>query len=186
MYGLVNMAIEDLVTINFGADKWAAVKKKAGVEVDRFNVNEGYPDCITYGLVKAASEVLELPVEKILFAFGEFWVLHTAQKGYGDMLSAAGRDLPEFLEYLPTFHVRVALMFPHLQPPRFECSDREANKITMHYYSHRAGLSVFVEGLLHGVAKLYNTPASVEQTKFKDKGDDHDEFLVCWGDAIKK
>ncbi len=184
MYGMVNKAIEDLVTINFGADKWDAVKRKAGIEIDAFITNDAYPDCITYGLVTAASEVLELPVNKILFAFGEFWVLHTAQGGYGDLLSAAGRDMPEFLDYLPSFHIRVALMFPHLKPPRFECSDRESNRITMHYYSDRPGLSVFVEGLLNGVAKLYKTAAIVEQTRFKDKGDDHDEFLVRWGDAI--
>ncbi len=185
MYGMVNKAIEDLVTINFGADKWIAVKRKAGLEIDSFISNDAYPDCITYGLVSAASEVLGLPVSKILFAFGEFWVLHTAKSGYGDLLSAAGRDMPEFLDYLPSFHTRVALMFPHLKPPRFECSDRQSNRITMHYYSERPGLSMFVEGLLHGVAKLYETPATIEQTRFKDKGDDHDEFLVSWGDAIK-
>lgn len=141
MYGMVNKAIEDLVTINFGADKWEAIKRKAGIEVDAFISNDAYPDCITYGLVTAASEVLDLPVSKILYAFGEFWVLHTARKGYGDLLSAAGRNMPEFLDYLPSFHTRVA--------------------------------------------KLYETPATVEQTRFKDKGDDHDEFLVCWGAAMR-
>ncbi len=184
MYGLVNKAIEDLVTIKFGADKWDAIKRKAGIEVDSFISNDAYPDCITYGLVEAATEVLQLPASTILYAFGEFWVLHTAKKGYGDMLSAAGRDMPEFLDYLPQFHTRVALLFPHLKPPRFECSDRRSNQITMHYFSERKGLSVFVEGLLNGVAKLYETPALVEQTRFKEKGDDHDEFLVRWGDAL--
>ena len=34
MYGMVNKAIQDLVTIKFGEDKWEAVKRKAGVEID--------------------------------------------------------------------------------------------------------------------------------------------------------
>lgn len=184
MYGMVNKAVEDLVTIKFGIDKWEAIKRKAGVEVESFISNEPYDDSITYKLVGAATEVLGLTADQILFAFGEFWVLHTARKGYGDLLSSAGRNLPEFLDYLPAFHTRVALIFPNLKPPRFECSDRHPDRITMHYYSHRPGLSVFVQGLFSGVAKMYETPAQITQTRFKDKGDDHDEFLICWGTPV--
>ncbi len=180
MYGMVNKAVEDLVTINFGVDKWQAIKKKAGVTIDSFIAMDGYDDSITYSLVGAASEVLNLTPSQILFAFGEFWVLHTARLGYGDLLSAAGRDLPEFLDYLPSFHIRVALIFPHLKPPRFEVTDREENHMTMHYYSHRSGLSEFVKGLFSGVGRLYETPIEVTQTKSKDQGADHDEFLLRW------
>ena len=180
MYGMVNKAVEDLVTIKFGADKWQAIKKKAGVTVDSFISMDSYDDSITYGLVGAASEVLGLTPNQILFAFGEFWVLHTARLGYGDMLSSAGRNLPEFLDYLPSFHIRVALIFPHLKPPRFEVTDRETDHMTMHYYSHRPGLSEFVMGLLSGVGKLYETPVNITHTKSKDQGADHDEYLVQW------
>ena len=185
MYGMVNKAIQDLVTFKFGEDKWMAVKRKAGVEIDSFISNDAYPDSLTYGLVGAASEVLGLSSDDILFAFGEFWVLDTAAASYGDLLSSAGRNLGEFLDYLPSFHVRVALIFPNLKPPRFETSDRLPEQITMHYFSHRPGLSMFVLGLFSGLAKMYDTPATTTQTKFKDKGDDHDEFVVRWGNAMK-
>ena len=81
--------------------------------------------------------------------------------------------------------MRVALIFPNLKPPRFETSDRLPEQITMHYFSHRPGLSMFVLGLFSGLAKMYDTPATTTQTKFKDKGDDHDEFVVRWGNAMK-
>lgn len=97
MYGMVNKSVQALVTTNFGIDKWEAIKKKAGVKEDVFLSNESYPDATTYGLIGAATEVLGLSADEILFAFGEFWVLHTAREEYGDMLSSAGRDLPEFL-----------------------------------------------------------------------------------------
>jgi hypothetical protein len=183
MYGMVNKAIEDLVTIKFGEDKWKEIKRRAGVNIDVFISNDAYDDSITYGLVGAASEVLGLTPAQILFAFGEFWVLHTARLGYGDLLSAAGRDLPEFLDYLPSFHIRVALIFPHLKPPRFETSDRGEDHLTMHYFSHRPGLSEFVKGLFSGIGKMYETPLKVTQTKSKDAGDDHDEYLLQWGAA---
>jgi hypothetical protein len=186
MYGMVNKSVQALVTTKFGIDKWEEIKQKAGVTIEAFISNESYPDAMTYGLIGAATEVLKLSADEILFSFGEFWVLNTARQDYGDLLSSAGRNMPEFLDYLPMFHTRVALIFPHLKPPRFECSDRQADRITMHYFSHRPGLSVFVRGLFSGIAKMYDTPAQITQTKFKDKGDDHDEFLVCWGDAIQK
>lgn len=117
MYGMVNKAIEDLVCTSFGADKWEQIKAKAGVEEEMFLSHEGYPDSMTYGLVGAASEVLGLPAEKILHAFGRHWILKTAREGYGDLLAASGRTLPDFLAGLPNFHSRIKLMFPNLKPP---------------------------------------------------------------------
>ncbi len=34
MYGIVNQAIEDLVTSSFGQEKWDRVKQLSGVDVD--------------------------------------------------------------------------------------------------------------------------------------------------------
>ena len=184
MYGMVNKSVQDFIATNFGADKWDAIRKKAGVVEEAFIGFESYPDAMTYQLVGAASELLGIGADALLFDLGEFWVLYTARTGYGDLLSSAGRSLPEFLEYLPMLHTRVALTFPNLKPPRFEYSDRHADRITMHYFSHRPGLSVYVQGLLSGIAKLYDTPAQITQTHFKDNGADHDEYLVCWGDTV--
>jgi hypothetical protein len=33
MYGIVNKAIEELVTANFGEDKWA-IKVRSGIDID--------------------------------------------------------------------------------------------------------------------------------------------------------
>jgi hypothetical protein len=180
MYGMVNKAVEDLVVKNFGPDQWAAIKQKAGVDVDIFLSNEAYPDKLTYDLVGAASEVLGMPARDILIAFGEHWILHTARDGYGSMMEANGRSLPEFLQNLPSFNTRVAMISPDLQPPRFSCSDVTENSLMLHYYSHRPGLSDFVVGLLQGLGKMFNTPGIVEITERKDDGADHDVFLVRW------
>ena len=105
MYGLVNKAIEELVVTNFGEDKWEAIKLKAGVDVDAFISNEGYPDEMTYTLVGAASEVLGIPAEQVLIAFGEHWVLKTATHSYGPMMKSNGKSLKEFLIKIGRAHV---------------------------------------------------------------------------------
>lgn len=183
MYGMVNKAIQDLVVTNFGEDQWQLIKAKAGVEEDVFLSNESYPDAMTYDLVSAASEVLGVAAREVLIAFGEHWVLKTAREGYGSMLEANGRTLPEFLINLPSFHTRVAMIFPNLQPPRFNCTDVTESSMRLHYHSHRPGLTDFVIGLLQGLGKMFKTELSIEVLERKNEGADHDVFLVGWSQA---
>ena len=77
MYGIVNQAIRDLVVDQFGIDKWSQIKELSGIHYDFFVSNEAYEDNITYELVGAASEVLQISSEQVLEAFGEYWVLKT-------------------------------------------------------------------------------------------------------------
>lgn len=180
MYGMVNKAVEDMVCLHHGEAVWEQIKAKAGVDVDIFMSNEGYPDEITYNLVAAASEVLHVPAEQILHGFGEHWVLHTAQEGYGGLMKAAGKTLPEFLGNLPNFHSRVSMIFPKLQPPRFQCSDITDRSLKLHYFSHRQGLAPFVVGLMHGLGKMFKTPVTVRLVEARAEGADHDVFDVTW------
>jgi len=80
MYGIVNKAIQDLVTDNYGEDKWEAVKEKSGVDIDYFLSNEPYDDDITYKLAGAAADVLGISVGQVLNAFGEWWVIKTGKE----------------------------------------------------------------------------------------------------------
>ena len=180
MYGLVNKAIEELVLANHGVEAWDQISKKAGVHGEIFISNEAYPDEITYRLVTEASGYLKVPAEAILFSFGEWWVLETAQKSYGPMMAMAGRTLREFLIHLPNFHTRVKMMYPKLNPPTFRCTEIMENSLCMHYISDRPGLSPFVKGLLSGLGKMFNTPVNVEHISQKDAGADHDVFKVQW------
>jgi len=141
---------------------------------------------MTFQLVGAASEVLKIPAETVLEAFGEHWVLHTAQQGYGGLMQANGSSFSEFLANLPGFHSKVQMLFPKLQPPGFECTDVTENSLRLHYRTHRAGLEHFVIGLMQGLGKLFNTPVTVNLVESKEQGADHDVFDVKWShDAIE-
>lgn len=183
MYGMVNKAIEEFACLHHGPEVWEAIKKEAGVEVDVFMTNEGYPDEMTYSLVGAASKVLGVPAEQILIGFGEHWVLHTAQEGYGSLMQAGGDNLADFLRNLPNFHAHVAMVFPKLEPPRFHCTDITDHSLHLHYISHREGLAPFVVGLMQGLGKMFKTPVSVQLLEAKAEGAEHDIFAVTWETA---
>lgn len=180
MYGLVNQAMEDLVVSKHGPEAWTRICRRAGVDVEVFISNDSYDDSITYRLAGAATEILGITLEDVLYAFGIHWVLKTASEHYGDLLDAHGANLAEFLDNLPNFHTRVKLIFPELQPPTFKCSDVRPGGLHLHYISHRHGLAPFVRGIVAGLAERYRTPVTVEQLAHRAAGDDHDIFAISW------
>jgi len=180
MYGIVNKAIEGLVTENYGPDVWQKVKIKSEVNVSNFVSNESYDDSVTYKLAVAASEVLEAPVHQILFLFGEYWILKTGLQHYGSLMQAGGSNLGEFLLNLPNFHSRVMLLYPNITPPEFKISVLGDRNIELHYYSTREGLTDFMHGLISGMGKMYNENPTITLKNSRANGLDHDEFSITW------
>jgi len=184
MYGLVNKAVEQMVRSAHGLDTWERIKAEAGVDTEGFISNQPYPDEITYRLVAAGSDVLGVPPEEILKAFGEHWVLHTALESYGPMMWALGKTLPEFLQKLPHLHTRVELIYPELQPPEFACHEVSDTELDLHYWTRRPpGLEPFVEGLLYGLGKMFSTPVRVTLIQHRADGHNHSVFRVAWDKA---
>ena len=60
MYGLVNQALEDFVKQGFGDAAWKQIRDNAGVSHEMFVSMDSYPDEVTFKLVMAATEVLNL------------------------------------------------------------------------------------------------------------------------------
>lgn len=180
MYGIINKAIEELVTENFGEDKWEAIKKKSGIDIDYFISTEPYDDDITYSLAQATATEMGITLADVLIAFGEWWILRTGKEKYGSLMASGGKSLSEFLQRLPDFHTRVMLLYPKLTPPKFEVSEVKEFSIMVHYHSKREGLQEFVRGLLQGLSKMYNIETNIELVQSRDDGFDHEIFKVSW------
>lgn len=180
MYGIVNRAIEELVIANYGETKWQAIKKRSAVDVDFFVSSEPYDDDITYALANAVSEEMNISVNDVLEAFGEWWILKTGKEKYGGLMQAGGKNLKEFLVNLPLFHNRIMLMYPKLTPPEFKVDNITDNSVWIHYYSKRQGLQEFVRGLLIGLAKMYEVKVNIELLQSRNYGSDHEIFKINW------
>ncbi len=178
MYGLVNKAVEDLVLSKFGEDTWETILDKADIEEDYFVAMQSYSDDVTYKLVGAASEVLDMPAEQVLEVFGEYWILYTAEKGYGSMLDMAGSSLDEFLKNLNNLHSQVAVTLPELKPPSFKIDNVEEKIWRVHYHSDRAGLTSMMVGLLKGLAQRFGQEGEVVVEAINGEGSDHDVYLL--------
>ncbi|MDJ1502366.1 heme NO-binding domain-containing protein [Xanthocytophaga agilis] len=180
MYGIVNKAIQGLVTENFGLEKWNQIKVHSGIADDLFISNEPYDDSITYKLAGSASHILGLSLREVLLAFGRYWIHNTGHQHYGSLMLTGGRNLREFLINLPNFHSRVMLVYPSITPPEFRTQAINEKELHIHYYSTRMGLTDFAEGLIIGLAEAFHESVSVALLQAKKSKDEADIFKISW------
>lgn len=183
MYGLINRAIEQMVTTGHGEPGWRRICARAQADPEGFVAMHGYPDDLTYRLVGAASEELQLPAAEVLEAFGEHWILYTAEEGYAELLCAAGSDLRQFLGNLNDMHGRVETIFPAMHLPVFRVEDlgpdaQGRDHYHLYYGSQREGLAPMVIGLVKGLARRFGQRVEVELLRAKRCVHDEDVFLV--------
>ena len=178
MNGLVNRAIEQLVISMKGEAGWRGVCAHAGVAADGFVSMQNYDDDITFRLVKAVSERLELQPEQVLEALGEYWITYTADEGYGALMAAGGTHLREFLSNLDDMHGRVETIFAQLRIPLFRVEDVSDTEYRLYYTSEREGLAPMVLGLVKGLAKRFKQSVEVVQVHAKTDVSGEDIFNV--------
>ncbi|MBI2731908.1 MAG: heme NO-binding domain-containing protein [Aquabacterium sp.] len=178
MYGLVNRAIEQLVIAHRGEDGWARVCKKADWSDEGFVAMQTYDDAVTYRLVGAVSEELGLHASEVLKAFGEYWILYTAEEGYGAMLSMCGNNIKDFLTGMNQMHARIAVTMPNIRPPHFTIKEVGENELNLIYESDRDGLAPMVEGLISGLAKRFGQRISIELIQAKSREAPKDVFRI--------
>lgn len=128
MYGLVNRAIGQLVVSLKGESAWARVCQQADWPDGGFVSIQTYDDAVTYRLVGAVSQELGLTPAEVLRAFGEYWILYTAEEGYGSMLNMCGSDLVGFLHGMNQMHARIEASLPELRPPSFQVQELNASE----------------------------------------------------------
>jgi hypothetical protein len=178
MYGLVNQAIQGLVIDNFGSDNWNKIKQKAGVTEEAFLSNEIYDDSITFNLAISAADVLNIPLADVLKTFGKYWILKVGNEKYGPLMKSGGDNFIDFIVNLPNFHSRVMLIYSDIKPPEFVVEQVAADKLMLHYYSTRQGLTDFMFGLIQGLGELYQTSINVSMAADRRDGHEHDIFEI--------
>ncbi len=178
MYGLVNQAIQGLITETYGEKTWNVIKERAGVKDSFFLSTHIYDDSVTYNLATEAALYLNISVEAVLAAFGKYWILKIGKEKYGSLMASGGDSLMVFLENLPNFHSRVMLIYPDITPPEFKSEKLGPRQIRLHYFSTRKGLSAFMKGLIEGLGQLYQTKCTVVHEFSDETSISRHTFLV--------
>ncbi|MEP1471039.1 MAG: heme NO-binding domain-containing protein [Halieaceae bacterium] len=171
MYGLINNALREMITSQFGDEQWQKILAESGVPEDSFLTMRSYDDALTYSLAGAASTVLDTPVDKCLELFGEFWIEETAGKSYGMLMDATGQNMVEFLENLNGLHDRITSTFLDYKPPSFRIEALGDTTYKLHYESTRKGFTPFVVGLIGGLARRFDAEVTIESQHDEPAGE---------------
>ena len=162
MYGIINKAIKDLVVTNFGDEAWSEILEKLHNPNDEFTNLETYDDSLTYDLVGAASEVLNVRPDEVLYLFGKHWIIYTKKNGYGALMDMFGHSFIESLKNLNQLHMRMGYSMPNMKAPSFKVIENDDSSIDLEYHSSRQGLSSMVIGLLDGMAAKFDEAIEIE------------------------
>lgn len=162
MYGLIHGALRDMVEQQCPPGTWAEISSLAGIDQSQMLTMRAYDDAITFKLVGAASQVLDMEIEESLNTFGRFWIADFAPRGYDQLMNLTGSTMVQFLKNLNELHDRISTTFCDFRPPRFDIEVVGDGEIEVHYRSDRAGLTPFVAGLLEGLRDRFEEPCSIE------------------------
>ncbi len=180
MYGMINISIREMITESHGFETWNKIKTLSGSQAEEFVSMSTYPDAITYQLVSSATQVLNISANELLENIGEYWIIHTANQGYGAILDMAGNNMVDFLKNLNTMHRGVANTMPEMVIPIFEVTDETKGSIVLNYHSKRKGLEPMVLGLIKGLGKRYDMPCRVEMIETEKTGHTFQKYKITW------
>lgn len=97
MYGLVNRFLKDKIVDFYGQDIWGKTEARINEDINFFVGMEQYPDDITYQIVGAICEVINVPIAEFMETAGNEWVPYTASSDFGTYYAMAD-DLFGFLK----------------------------------------------------------------------------------------
>jgi hypothetical protein len=172
MKGMVFTMLEDMVVQQLGMDTWEKVLDRT--ELDSQGVYTSvatYPDEEFLALVKAVSEVGQIPIEKLIQEFGVFMFPSLAKKF--PIFVGHEMTLKEFLKSIESvIHVEVRKLYPEAGLPTFKYEEPSENQLVMIYSSPRK-LCFLAIGLIHGAAHHFQTPIQIRQTNCMHHNDEH-------------
>jgi len=154
MKGTIINCLEELVSKRFGAEPWRLSLEIAGLPPSRiYGTFEDIPDTEVHSLFKAVSAALDLPLEGVMEAFGDYWSTVYAPRVY-EAYYVGAENSRDFLLHLDNIHTVMTKSLKSARPPRFRYEWRGEKHLIMHYESHR-GLVALMAGLVRGVGKHY-------------------------------
>jgi len=175
------MGLRDLILASHNETIWHNIFQASGLNEADFVSMQSYPDTLSYQLVGAACQVLNISSEVLLEDFGRFWVLKTGPSAYGSLLDMSGDSIPELLSNLDELHVHLNNMMPNLKPPSFSCEHITDHGLTLHYRSSRQGLTAMVLGLIDGIGQRFKTPCTAKVIRSQENVEGvHVTFQVQW------
>jgi len=172
VYGLVNRAMKEMVTEQFGNEAWIKIIDRDESIPNEFGIFAQYDDFITANIVGNICEDQKINAEDFLVDFGRYWVKYAKKSDYKGILEVFASSPTFLIKSLDSLHTRLTMLFENLSPPSFSTEEPRPGLILVNYSSDRnLPLEYFVKGLLVGIFELFDQQCKVNIVSFREEGE---------------
>lgn len=180
MKGIIFRYLEDYVCENLGLEAWDALIQKADLQNEGgiFISPQNYADEDLFALVSVAQEMTQLPLEKLLFSFGEYLGKRFSMD-YAKFFEAC-KTAKEFIQSIHcVIHVEVKKLHRDAHPPDLLTEDSALDHLSLDYFSGRK-LCHVLRGITQAVSDYYQTPIEMDETQCMHDGAGHCHFEMTF------
>ncbi len=179
MKGMVFNIFGDLVTDNFGWETWDQLIERTQPDSEAiYTSSDVYPDEELVAYVTELSKITGASGPELIRAFGKY-MMHRFQSIHPEFME--GHSAKSFLASVhDVIHVEVKKLHPDSLLPTFEYEDPSSDELTMIYTSERK-LCPLAEGLIDGVAEVFEQPIAVDHTQCMHDGAENCRLELRFG-----
>lgn len=168
MHGVIFLELTRFVDARFGPSAWRGIVREAGLTTTIFLPTQLYPDADLLAIVAAISRKSGKEPGQLLEDFGAFIVPSLATL-YAALIEGDWKLLDLLQHTEETIHRVVRIRAPGAAPPRLKCTRLRPDEVEIVYTSERK-LCAFAKGIVAGLSKLYEEPATVTESACMLKG----------------
>lgn len=180
MKGVIFTFLADMVEEQFGIETWQNILDEASPEHKGVYIAcESYSDEELMQLAGAACKLLDIPADKLLYAYGQH-LFGSFAKNYSNFMTPHTELKSFLLSIEDVIHVEVSKLFTSPIERVFEYEDPAPDKLIMYYESPRK-MCQLAEGLINGAASYYNTEYRLDHTTCMHKGDKRCTLELSFG-----
>jgi len=160
MKGVIAVCLSELVTTQFGEDKWKEILRASGLDENLIVLHTAdIEDSTVFTVIDSLCNVLGISKQQAYDAFGDYFVNVYAKRVYKAYFIGV-KSAKEFIMKMDNIHDLVTKNVPGARPPRFDFEHLNENTIIVNYKSSRQMIDLYI-GLVKGVGKYYNTPINI-------------------------
>jgi hypothetical protein len=169
MKGIIFNVLEEVVIANYGEAVWEDLLDATNSD-GVYTSLATYPDDQMMGLVKAASDALDLPPNDVVRWFGRQAIPRFAQR-YPAFFTTYASTRPFVLALNTIIHPEVRKIYTGAQCPQFDFRDADDGALLIGYHSPRK-LCAIAHGFIEGVADHYHEHVEVKHLECMHHGDE--------------
>jgi hypothetical protein len=162
MKGTIALCVADMVKNSGDPEKWDEVLRRSGLPRNlKVTAIADVDDAIINTILKNVGEVLNLSMDQVIDAFGDYWVNSYGPKVYKAYYRGIN-SAKEFIMGMDKIHEQVTRIMPNAHPPRFDFEEIDEHTLKVHYKSHRKMINLYIS-LAKGVGKFFKTPLTIKK-----------------------